>query len=408
VAAEDAGAGDEQATQRWRAAAARLQSQLDEVATASNAPMVPVFDRPEEQWHYEQLHRLIAGLEHLQQNSRYEASIPLLQSRLDLLRASHRDMLGARAPLWHAAAERVASEPAYRNLQLRPIADLAPLGPDPESHFEEFALIGSGELPVRAPSGQLTISTESAIVLVLVPGGDVELGMVPSDDMVRDNETPWSARLQPFLIGKFEVTQGEWVATMDHNLASHRPGTYRSAMVDLRHPIESVSWQAAQTYCSRLGLELPTEAQWEYACRGGSRDIYAWGDDPSQALQFANLADTSIDDLQGLVTEAWADGFRFHAPVGSFEPNAFGLYDIQGNVHEWCRDAYLKIRVPSTVVGDGLAFADPAQGRVFRGASWYNTVDRARVSRRDYSSSSTAQSVLGFRVMRAVPGWLAP
>ena len=104
-------------------------------------------------------------------------------------------------------------------------------------------------------------------------------------------------------------------------------------------PVDSVSWNDVVYWCEQTGLNLPTEAQWEYACRAGSREPFTFAGENSEFARFGNVASAETSFDWG---EKWSDGYGNEtAPVGSFEPNAFGLHDVHGNVWEWCRDWYV-------------------------------------------------------------------
>ena len=155
---------------------------------------------------------------------------------------------------------------------------------------------------------------ETGIVMVRVPGGTFMMGSPEDEAESRNDEHPeHQVTMSSFLIGKYEVSQAEWDKVMGSNPAQLK-GDNR--------PVETVSWEDCQEFCLKLGLSLPTEAQWEYACRAGSGGPFA--------------GTGRLDDM-GWWTEN--SGRRLHA-VGEKEPNDFGLYDMQGNVWEWCEDVY--------------------------------------------------------------------
>jgi len=189
-----------------------------------------------------------------------------------------------------------------------------------------------------------------------------------------------------FWIGRFEVTQGEYSSAMGKN-PSHFQG-------DTNCPVEKISYFGALEYCAhvsqrerdagRLPLayeyRLPTEAEWEYACRAGSTNFYSFGDDAGVADRYAWTLDNS---------EA-----KTH-PVGQKLPNAWGLYDMHGNVWEWCQDWFTNF--PHQDLQDPRG---PAEGKfkVFRGGSWTHPVELARAANRFMMSPSNGIYFVGFRL----------
>ena len=152
------------------------------------------------------------------------------------------------------------------------------------------------------------------------------------------------------------------------------------------HPVVCVSWNDATAFCEWLSgkenrrYRLPTEAEWEYACRAGSDAAYCWGDDPDDGRGWCNGADqTAKGQFPGLTVFTWADGYVFTAPVGKFKKNAFGLFDMHGNVWEWCHDRY-----GDYPGGDATNPTGPANGasRVVRGGSWYGSPGYCRSANR--------------------------
>ncbi len=189
-----------------------------------------------------------------------------------------------------------------------------------------------------------------------------------------------------FWLGAFEVTQAEWARVMGSN-----PSHFHSA--DGRLPVEQISWFEVQDFLRRLAVvsagntfRLPTEAEWEYACRAGSATAYATG-------SRLTTADANINS-DASVRPADRGGTR---SVGSFQPNAWGLYDMHGNVWEWTSDeicAYPSPPVvdPRGVCGSGL--------KVIRGGSWHFTADSARCALRYTHRPQDRGFSLGFRVVR--------
>jgi len=189
------------------------------------------------------------------------------------------------------------------------------------------------------------------------------------------------------------------------------------------HPVVLVSWNDAARFCAWLSREehatyrLPTEAEWEYAARAGTAGWLSFGDDPTVAHRFANLADASLEKAhpghvgrQRLVDVAKdpSDGFVYTAPVGTFKPNAFGLFDVHGNVWEWCLDRYQRTYYQQLQALGGPA-VDPrgpaapdgnGDFRVLRGGSFYTDALVARVTSRLWGAPNDPFCYVGFRVVR--------
>jgi formylglycine-generating enzyme required for sulfatase activity len=179
--------------------------------------------------------------------------------------------------------------------------------------------------------------------------------------------------MSAYFLGKYEVTQSQWRRIMGRNEAQYRSGMTipysppRDSDPPFKpftevHPIELVNWFAAQRFCTRLGLTLPRESQWEYACRAGTKTPWFWGVEELDLMGHENVRAQEckfvFDKSEGGYS-SWNDGYPFHAPVGSFDANAFGLFDMQGNVGEWC----LNPQADSWL-------AEGHERRFFRGGTW--------------------------------------
>jgi formylglycine-generating enzyme required for sulfatase activity len=174
------------------------------------------------------------------------------------------------------------------------------------------------------------------------------------------------------------------------------------------HPVLNVSWNDAAAFCDWLTRKegqtyrLPTEAEWEYACRAGTTTRYYSGDDPESLAGVGNVADaaakTKFSDWKWTI--AASDGSPFTAPVGRYGPNAFGLYDMHGSVWEWCSDWYAKDYYAASPADDPRG---PAQGtlHVLRGGSWLAKPSSARASSRFHYTPLIRVDFTGFRVVRA-------
>lgn len=238
-------------------------------------------------------------------------------------------------------------------------------------------------------------------VLVRLPGGTYQMGSLPIEANRRDDETAHTVTVRAFSIGKYEVTQGEWKAVMGSNPASY--GNCGDGC-----PVENVSWNDVQQYLARLNqltgkrYRLPTEAEWEYAARAGTTTAHYWGDNPSAACPYANIYDIETDGLvqlsatQGFVPYNCRDGFLGTAPVGRLQPNAFGLYDMLGNVQEWtCSDAANPYNGSESVCGSDSSFY-----KVDRGGSHISDLNggTVRAASRLADDPNSRAFFVGFRV----------
>lgn len=199
-----------------------------------------------------------------------------------------------------------------------------------------------------------------------------------------------------------------------------------------RHPVVCVTWHDATAFCQWLTEQtgtrhrLPTEAEWEYACRAGTRTWYSWGNDPDQAYQHANVADGALEATVPNTTRYQravalgphdGDGYAFTAPTGSFQPNPRGLFDTHGNVWEWCQDRWREDLYESyfadvpwqerkdIVVTDPLCLEETDQHqygdwRVLRGGAWTCAPAAVRSTIRTFAEAGDASVYTGFRVVR--------
>ena len=224
----------------------------------------------------------------------------------------------------------------------------------------------------------------------------------------RPDEAPLhEVELSPFFLSKYEMTQGQWSRFTGRNPSEHGPTTnYNGHQTDLNHPVETVSWSDCTRILERLGLRLPTEAQWEYACRAGTGTPWSTGEDRETLRGNVNLADQAFARAGGLksLAEDWPDmddGWAVHAPVGTFAPNPFGLHEVHGNVYEWCRDGYGGYDLPIRP-GDGEREAPAATTHLTRGGSFIDTAANARSSFRGWCMPEFRSYSLGVRPARAV------
>ena len=167
--------------------------------------------------------------------------------------------------------------------------------------------------------------------------------------------------------------RGQGVTPRDPACGWRDPGFVQ----DDRHPVVNVSWNDAVAFCDWLSQKeqvkyrLPTETEWEYACRAGTETTFSWGDAPEKVVQLANMADWKIKTKPiGTTKEKVnqpADGFDVTAPVGSYPPNSFGLCDMAGNVWEWCHDWYDAEYYSRSPLESPTGPSDPQTNRIIRG-----------------------------------------
>jgi len=231
--------------------------------------------------------------------------------------------------------------------------------------------------------------------MVFIPPGTFRMGSPTNEVGRRGWEGPQTDVIisRGFWMGKYEVTQGEYHAVMGNN-----PSYFTG---DANRPVEQVTWFDATDYCATLTqrermagriptncvYRLPTEAEWEYACRGWTSDRrFSYGDDPA----YTNLTNHAwyIDN----------SGSKSH-PVGQKLPNPWGLYDMHGNVLEWCQD-WWAYNLPGGIVIDPQG---PGTGgsRVVRGGLWYSIASQCRSAYRNFCYPAGSDSLYGFRAVLA-------
>ncbi len=292
---------------------------------------------------------------------------------------------------------------------------------------------------------KIELTNSLGMKLVLIPPGEFQMGGPFEEDVdsrfFEDNHHEHRVRItRPFYLGAQEVTLGQFLAFYRDAKYESRwkaqgkgksSGVYRNEEKRLpdkqdfydfadgethvpwkwghpsqteKHPVVGVSWNDAVAFCEWLSRKegktyrLPSEAEWEYACRAGTATRFCNGDDEARLVEVANFADAA-HLAQFLPASACAlnDGFAFTAPVGKFKPNAFGLYDMHGNAAEWCRDWYDVDYFSQSPVDDPPG---PGRGlfRVMRGGSWSNRWERCRSAARWTGAEWLRDCRNGFRV----------
>ncbi len=314
----------------------------------------------------------------------------------------------ARTAAWDQVARDVAAEPRYGELRLTPQAQLVPVGKDPRSGLQEFYHVASAPedapVPARDADGVLQLGVDDGVVFVLVPGGRTWLGAQRQDPgaacydpEASMTESPvHQVTLAPFFLAKHELTQAQWQRlTGKKPSALHEKATVvGGASITRRHPVESVDWEDCKRGLEQHGLDLPTEAQWEHACRAGTTTTWPSGDDRARLVGFAHVADP-LDEGANRPTR--------HEPVGSHAPNAWGLHDMVGNVAEWCRDYFSSLAYLLPPTGDDGARPVPQlQQRPVRGGSFQDPPAEGSSAARNAKPFNHRGDWLGMRAARRI------
>ena len=229
--------------------------------------------------------------------------------------------------------------------------------------------------------------------MVSIPGGKFMMGS-PPDEKGRDtSESPQhKVTVQPFFMGKYSITQAQYQEVMNNN-PSYFNGDNR--------PVEKVSWEDADKFCQELSKQtgkeyrLPTEAEWEYAARAGTTTPFHFGETITSNL--ANYRGTST-----FANEPKGKYRKETMSVGSFPPNDVGLYDMHGNVWEWCQDDWHSSYVDAPNNGSAW-LSEESSKKVIRSGSWNNSPVSCRSAVRDFFNLENAINDIGFRVVCSVP-----
>jgi formylglycine-generating enzyme required for sulfatase activity len=321
-----------------------------------------------------------------------------------------------------------------------------------------LAAIGSFTLATaqepKATTGEKQITNSIGMKLTLVPAGVFKMGsgesakatvaffkknygidFLPAEVVFNDEHPQHRVRItKPFYLGTYHVTRGQFrqfVKDSGYKTDAEKgdnPGaagwdaekktfgfnkdySWRNAgfrQTD-EHPVVNVSWNDAVAFCQWLSKKegktyrLPTEAQWEYACRAGTKTRYYSGDDPETLAKVGNVADATakaqFPDWKWTIKAS--DGYVFTAPVGRFKPNAFGLYDMHGNAWQWCADRYGDDYYGQSPEDDPTG-PDTGNDRILRGGSWGLDPGNSRSARRLGGARGNRLNLTGFRVARTL------
>jgi formylglycine-generating enzyme required for sulfatase activity len=251
-------------------------------------------------------------------------------------------------------------------------------------------------VPAPAPAPAAAASCALCPPMVVVPAGSFMMGSPASEAGRGDDEGPLrQVAVTSFELGKTEITQGQWKAVMGSN-----PSEFKTCGDDC--PVENVSWDDAQAFIRKLNEQtgrryrLPSEAEWEYAARAGSTTAYAWGATASH--EHANYGKDACCDGLASGKDRWVNT----SPVGQFAPNAFGLYDMHGNVWEWVQDVWHGDYRGAPSDGTAWLAGGEQARRVLRGGSWYFIPQVLRSAYRYGYSPDFRDNDTGFRIARTL------
>jgi formylglycine-generating enzyme required for sulfatase activity/predicted Ser/Thr protein kinase len=281
----------------------------------------------------------------------------------------------------NAEAEKRAREEAERKLREAVAAEEARKQAQAEKRAREAEDRKKREAKARRPGKSFTNSV--GMKFVLISSGEFMMGSPASEKNRGSDETQHGVKItKPFYMQTTEVTQAQWKAVMGNN-PSHFKGD--------NLPVEQISWDDVQEFLKKLSVKegvtycLPTEAQWEYACRAGTTGRFCFVDDDSKLGEYAWYVLNSVKKPH---------------PVGMKKPNAWGLYDMHGNVWEWCQDWYDKDYYGKSLTGDPQG---PSSGtrRVLRGGGWGSNVGNCQSAGRYWGGPADRGGDFGFRVSRS-------
>ena len=314
-----------------------------------------------------------------------------------------------------------------------------------------LSMIRGGEVQVIQAAEPKVVTNSINMKLVEIPAGEFLMGAEETSttmlkkyhncdpDWINAELPQHKVRItNPFYMGQYEVTLNQflkfyndvkykteaeldgkpsWGFDKEGNMVESplfRPWDPIAWKIEQSHPVIYVTWNDAVAFCEWLSekegkiYRLPSEAEWEYACRAGSVKRYSFGDEPDQLFRFANAADSSrLNALYPKSPEKkirslyliGSDGFAWTAPVGKFLPNKFGLYDMHGNAWEWCSDWYDENYYGRSTTDDPTG-ALKGTTRVLRGGGFYDTSFHLRCARRHSDLPTSRDYGNSFRVVR--------
>ncbi len=281
------------------------------------------------------------------------------------------------------AAQKSGSFQAVSNPTPSPVAPMSPSLPATSMISAPTATLargsGSRELSDQPRNRALVIGRGIKIEVALIPAGEFQMG---SNDYENERPIHTVTLPQPFYMGKFPVTQEQWKTVMGTNPSNFKRND---------NPVENVSWLDIQEFLKKLNerkegfyYRLPSEAEWEYACRAGSDANFCFGGGKQMLIEYAWYNENSNDTTH---------------PVGKKRANAFGLHDVHGNVYEWCEDWYHDTYAGAPTDGNVWDDGEDHEYRVLRGGSWSYYASYCRSSFRYRATPDSRRSNQGFRVV---------
>ncbi len=424
----------EKAVERWRGAAAladrrrerdALLAEVTDLDRIVNERRTWTFENPEDAWWQVQLSKLVSDLEALRDPKSGLMGDTLaepfgwgVQKRLKFAKSiRERSIDGPKAKQrWAQAISAIASSLKYGGLKLKPQLGLVPIGADHESGLWEFWHLQTGVEPRRGTDGKLVLTEDMGLVFVLIPGGSFWMGAQASDPKghnydraARTDEFPvHEVQLSAHFLSKYEMTQGQWLRFAGRNPSLYGPKeNFAGHQHNLLHPVEQVSWNDCKDLMTRLDLTLPSEAQWESACRAGTESPWWTGQEREGLRGLVNIADKTAGDGGATWAEIkdWpdlVDGWVLHAAVGSFPANPLGLHEVLGNVWEWCEDGFEDGFYARSPMIDPVCQIGGATRCVYRGGGFRTLTAYLRSAVRDINAPEFSLSDLGLRPARGI------
>jgi formylglycine-generating enzyme required for sulfatase activity/tRNA A-37 threonylcarbamoyl transferase component Bud32 len=322
-----------------------------------------------------------------------------IEADLEWAQNVERRSIGDYQPQWRQAQDAIRAASVYGNRQLAPQPGLLPLGLNKQG-FQEFAHLRSGKIPARDPqTGALLVDGETGIVFVLVPAKTFTMGRGlrtrrPYEWAPHEVEIDW------FFLSKYELSQGQW-QRLAGNAATAHDLMVGGVWQQPEYPVQHVSWDECAELLHDHGLQLPTEAQWERAALTTLSTL------PALAFTrqlLGNFRDHSHAEAFGVRGPRFDDEYALTAPVDKFQPNDLGIFNMFGNVAEWCREYFAPIPLDYVKIEpvDGLHHLPRTNYRAVRGGAFDTNRNSVGVSLRTGRIETGRDPQVGVRPVRAV------